>query len=205
MGEIEAELSKIAEVSVLRRSRRSSAWWAMRIRDTPGVAARVFAALKDVNVRMISQGASLLNLSVVVDERRPGAGGEAAARGVLHRARSGGVWMSDKLALVGYGKMGRMLEQLAPEYGFDSRAEAGRVQQRQRRGFHGGELRGHRCGDRVHDAGCGRGEPREAGRCWAFRRCAGRRAGSSELERVKALVEQSRHRRWSRARTSRSA
>ena len=38
------------------------------IRDTPGVAARVFKALSgvDVNVRMISQGASLLNLSFVV-------------------------------------------------------------------------------------------------------------------------------------------
>ncbi len=27
--------------------------------------------------------------------------------------------MSDKIALVGYGKMGRMLEQLAPEYGLE--------------------------------------------------------------------------------------
>ena len=39
------------------------------IRDTPGVAVRVFSALKDVNIRMISQGASLLNLSVVVAEK----------------------------------------------------------------------------------------------------------------------------------------
>jgi aspartate kinase len=38
------------------------------IRYTPGVAARVFESLGDVNVRMISQGASLLNLSVVVAE-----------------------------------------------------------------------------------------------------------------------------------------
>ena len=36
------------------------------IRYTPGVAARVFSALGDINVRMISQGASLLNLSFVV-------------------------------------------------------------------------------------------------------------------------------------------
>jgi aspartate kinase len=36
------------------------------IRHTPGVAVRVFRALSDVNVRMISQGASLLNLSLVV-------------------------------------------------------------------------------------------------------------------------------------------
>lgn len=36
------------------------------IRHTPGVASHVFRALEEVNVRMISQGASLLNLSVVV-------------------------------------------------------------------------------------------------------------------------------------------
>ncbi len=39
------------------------------IRYTPGVAARVFNALTGVNVRMISQGASLPpNLSVIVAE-----------------------------------------------------------------------------------------------------------------------------------------
>ena len=38
------------------------------IRYTPGVARRVFDALERVNVRMISQGASLLNLGVVVAE-----------------------------------------------------------------------------------------------------------------------------------------
>ena len=36
------------------------------IRYTPGVSGRMFGALRDINVRMISQGASLLNLSVVV-------------------------------------------------------------------------------------------------------------------------------------------
>jgi aspartate kinase len=39
------------------------------IRFTPGVARHVFAAMGDINVRMISQGASLLNLSVVVAEK----------------------------------------------------------------------------------------------------------------------------------------
>jgi aspartate kinase len=38
------------------------------IRYTPGVAGRVFRAIEDINVRMISQGASLLNLSFVVAE-----------------------------------------------------------------------------------------------------------------------------------------
>lgn len=39
------------------------------IRFTPGVASRVFKALNGTNIRMISQGASLLNLSVVVAEK----------------------------------------------------------------------------------------------------------------------------------------
>ena len=36
------------------------------IRYTPGVASRAFSAMRDINIRMISQGASLLNLSVVI-------------------------------------------------------------------------------------------------------------------------------------------
>lgn len=38
------------------------------IRHTPGIAGRALVALSKVNVRMISQGASLLNLSLVVAE-----------------------------------------------------------------------------------------------------------------------------------------
>jgi len=38
------------------------------IRYTPGVARRVFNALDGINIRMISQGASLLNISCVISE-----------------------------------------------------------------------------------------------------------------------------------------
>jgi len=38
------------------------------IRHTPGVARRVFNALDGINIRMISPGASLLNISFVVAE-----------------------------------------------------------------------------------------------------------------------------------------
>lgn len=38
------------------------------IRSTPGVAHRVFRAMNGINIRMISQGASKLNLSVVIAE-----------------------------------------------------------------------------------------------------------------------------------------
>ena len=38
------------------------------IQSTPGIAGRVFKALGDINVSMISQGSSEINLSVVVHE-----------------------------------------------------------------------------------------------------------------------------------------
>lgn len=69
LDEILAELSKIAEVTV-ESQRAIVCLVGEAIRETPGVAARVFAALAraGVNVRMISQGASLLNISLVVDD-----------------------------------------------------------------------------------------------------------------------------------------
>jgi aspartate kinase len=69
LDEILAELSKIAEVTV-ESQRAIVCLVGEAIRDTPGVAARVFASLAGagVNVRMISQGASLLNISLVVDD-----------------------------------------------------------------------------------------------------------------------------------------
>jgi len=68
LEEICAELRPFAEVS----SETDQAIVCVvgdNIRRTPGVAARVFGALGDVNVRMISQGASRLNLSFVVAGR----------------------------------------------------------------------------------------------------------------------------------------
>jgi aspartate kinase len=38
------------------------------LRDTPGIAARVFGELSDLKVRMISQGASEINLTFVIEE-----------------------------------------------------------------------------------------------------------------------------------------
>ena len=39
-----------------------------KMRDTPGMAARVFSSIREVNVKMISQGASEINLSFVVND-----------------------------------------------------------------------------------------------------------------------------------------
>ncbi|MBM3786503.1 MAG: lysine-sensitive aspartokinase 3 [Acidobacteria bacterium] len=65
LDEITAELSKIAEVST-GNSQSLICLVGDNIRDTPGLGARAFGALKDVNISMIAQGASKLNLSLLV-------------------------------------------------------------------------------------------------------------------------------------------
>lgn len=69
LGEIQAELSKIAEVTVTP-GQAILCLVGEAIRDTPGASGRVFGALAraGVSVKMISQGASRLNLSVTVDD-----------------------------------------------------------------------------------------------------------------------------------------
>jgi len=65
LDEICAELRRIADVTV-DDSQSLICLVGDNIRETPGLGARVFGALRAINVRMIAQGASLLNLSVVV-------------------------------------------------------------------------------------------------------------------------------------------
>lgn len=62
---IVAELSHFADVTV-ERDQALVCLVGENIRDTPGVGARVFQAISGINVRMISQGASLVNLSFAV-------------------------------------------------------------------------------------------------------------------------------------------
>jgi aspartate kinase len=68
LNEIRHELERFSEVS-LETDQAIVCLVGENIRFTPGVASRTFAAMTGVNVRMISQGASLLNLSVVVAEK----------------------------------------------------------------------------------------------------------------------------------------
>jgi len=65
LSEIRAELEKFSEVSV-EENQVIVCLVGDNIRFTPGVASRAFQSLEKINIRMISQGASLLNLSVVV-------------------------------------------------------------------------------------------------------------------------------------------
>ena len=65
LAAIQKEIEEFAEIS-FEENRAIVCMVGDNIRYTPGVAARAFGALKDVNIRMISQGASELNISVVV-------------------------------------------------------------------------------------------------------------------------------------------
>ena len=68
LPEITREVSAFAEVSH-EEGQAIICVVGDNIRYTPGVAGRIFKALERINVRMISQGASLRNVSFVVQER----------------------------------------------------------------------------------------------------------------------------------------
>lgn len=62
-----ADLAKLADVKYEGR-KAIVCLVGERLRDTPGIAARVFGELRDLKIRMISQGASEINLTFVVEE-----------------------------------------------------------------------------------------------------------------------------------------
>jgi aspartate kinase len=65
LAAIRGELESFAEVSV-EQDQAIVCLVGDRIRTSPGVAGRVFGAIQETNVRMISQGASRLNISFVI-------------------------------------------------------------------------------------------------------------------------------------------
>jgi aspartate kinase len=65
--DIAAELGKIADVQYEGR-KAIVCLVGENIRSTPGIAGRVFGALSDTTVHMISQGASEINITFVIDE-----------------------------------------------------------------------------------------------------------------------------------------
>jgi aspartate kinase len=64
---IAADLAKLADVKYAGR-KAIVCLVGENIRNTPGIAAKVFTAVEDVNIDMISQGASEINISFVIDE-----------------------------------------------------------------------------------------------------------------------------------------
>lgn len=67
LPEIERELANIAQVEIAP-GRAIVCLVGQNLKFTPGVAARVFRSVGDINVLMISQGASRRNVSFVVEE-----------------------------------------------------------------------------------------------------------------------------------------
>ena len=65
---IAAELVKIGDVKYSGR-KAIVCLVGETLRETPGIAARVFSAIGDINVQMISQGASEINITFVIDEK----------------------------------------------------------------------------------------------------------------------------------------
>jgi aspartate kinase len=64
---IAADLGKLANVKYQGR-KAIVCLVGENIRNTPGIAAKVFSAISNINIQMISQGASEINISFVVDE-----------------------------------------------------------------------------------------------------------------------------------------
>ncbi len=65
IAEIERELGRISDVRVLP-DQAILCLVGDALRETPGIGARIFTALREINVRMISHGASFNNVSLVV-------------------------------------------------------------------------------------------------------------------------------------------
>jgi aspartate kinase len=64
---IAADLGKLAKVTYQGR-KAIVCLVGENIRSTPGISAKVFSAISNVNIQMISQGASEINISFVIDE-----------------------------------------------------------------------------------------------------------------------------------------
>jgi aspartate kinase len=69
LPEIVAELERLGNVSI-EEKRAILCVVGEGLRSTPGIAARIFSTISDINVSLISQGASRINLTFAVEESR---------------------------------------------------------------------------------------------------------------------------------------
>lgn len=67
LAEIVAKLEELGTVSV-EKKRAILCVVGEGLRTTPGIAARIFSTIRDINVSLISQGASRINLTFAVEE-----------------------------------------------------------------------------------------------------------------------------------------
>src|SRR2546428_9456846 len=83
-----AELEALGDVQVQRR-RAIICVVGEGLRTTPGIAARVFETIRDINVSLISQGASRVNLTFIVDEEHVEEAVRRLHAALLDRAEAG--------------------------------------------------------------------------------------------------------------------
>jgi aspartate kinase len=69
LPQIVAELEKLGTVTV-EEKRAILCVVGEGLRSTPGIAARIFSTVSDINVSLISQGASRINLTFAIDENQ---------------------------------------------------------------------------------------------------------------------------------------
>jgi aspartate kinase len=69
LPQIVAQLEKLGSVTV-EEKRAILCVVGEGLRTTPGIAARIFSTISDINVSLISQGASRINLTFAVEESR---------------------------------------------------------------------------------------------------------------------------------------
>jgi aspartate kinase len=69
LTEIVDDLKKLGSVNV-EEGRAILCVVGEGLRSTPGIAARVFSTINDINVSLISQGASRINLTFAIEEAR---------------------------------------------------------------------------------------------------------------------------------------
>ena len=94
-----------------------------KLRADPAIAVRVIAALGRLPLRMVSQAASRRNVTVVLSDADVPAGDGPAARRILQMSGAQSMSAPLRVLLVGHGRMGRLVESLAPEYGIDGRGD----------------------------------------------------------------------------------
>src|SRR6266511_2093526 len=88
LSAVVADLAALGEVQVQRR-RAVICVVGEGLRTTPGIAARVFETIRDINVSLIAQGASRVNLTFVVDEEHVEGAVARLHAALLERAEAG--------------------------------------------------------------------------------------------------------------------
>ncbi len=123
---IAADLAKLADVKYEGR-KAIVCLVGENIKSTPGIAAKVFSAIPEANIHMISQGASEINIGFVIDEDAVPDVVSRLHRDILRAGGSRGVRM--KVLVLGRGKTGALVAEVAKERRHEVRSLASQENQ----------------------------------------------------------------------------